>query len=82
MSKKSKRMKAKKNIAAKQSGTFNEKSEKPAAPVVTQTRQYAVKDVTGIQESQYRYIMPEVIRICIISGIIFVAIIALSYFIK
>lgn len=82
MSKKSKRMRA-----------MQQASKKPAVPVVEKTVSQANTEIkkipvqnprntAAVQESQYKYIMPELIRITIIAVVFFAVIIIMSFIIK
>jgi len=82
MSKKSKRIRAKQTASVKQSDISQEKQVKTVSREAVAVTSSGAKTLIGIQESQYRYIMPEVLRICIITGVIFVVIIVLSFIIK
>ncbi len=82
MSKKSKRIRAIQQASKKTAAPV---AEKPVRQVMTEIKPPAIqnpRNTAAIQEAQYKYIMPELIRIAIIAVIFFAAIIILSFIIK
>jgi hypothetical protein len=82
MSKKAKRMRALQQASKKPAAPV---TEKPLRQVNTEIKPAAVqhpRNAAVIQESQYKYIMPELIRITVIAVVFFAAIIVLSFIIK
>jgi hypothetical protein len=84
MSKKAKRMRAIQQASKK---TVVVNSEKPVLQVNTAIKPAAVQNTknaaaAAAQEAQYKYIMPELIRISVIAIVFFAAIIVLSFIIK
>jgi hypothetical protein len=82
MSKKSKRMRAIQQVSNKPAETAAEKSLRQANTEIKPAPSPAHKMTAAIQETQYKYIVPELLRITIIGAIFFVAIILLSFIVK
>ncbi len=84
MSKKSKRMRAKIRVGAKPVPA-SVSTSKQATDIITEIKQPAFQNPklsSAVQESQYRYIVPELVRISIIAGVFFIILIVLSFVIK
>ncbi|OGO15482.1 MAG: hypothetical protein A2Z02_03200 [Chloroflexi bacterium RBG_16_48_7] len=82
MSKKAKRIRAMQQASKKPSAPI---AEKPLRQVNTEIKPVAShnpRNSAVVQESQYKYIMPELIRIAIIAAVFFAIIIVLSFVVK
>jgi hypothetical protein len=82
MSKKSKRMRAMQQVSNKPAETAAEKSIRQANTEIKPVPSPVQKITAAVQETQYKYIVPELLRITIIAAIFFVAIILLSFVVK
>ena len=81
MSKKAKRIRAMQQASKKPAAPV---AEKPLRQVNTEIKPAAThsRNSAVVQESQYKYIMPELIRIAIIAAVFFIIIIILSFIVK
>jgi hypothetical protein len=82
MSKKSKRMRAEQQVSKRPVDSAAEKSVRQANTEIKPVQSPSQKITAAVQETQYKYIVPELWRITIIAAIFFVAIILLSFVVK
>ena len=77
MSKKSKRIRAKLQVSPKSTQPLIHLNEKIQQPALQN-----IKVSSVVHDSQYNYVIPEMIRISIIAGIFFIVLIILSFVFK
>ncbi len=81
MSKKSKRIRAR-NKASQQAAPAQRPQQSAADTALSTSYKATQKAALVNQEAQYKYIVPELVRIAIIGGIFFIVIIVLSFILK
>ena len=81
MSKKSKRMRARYKTSPV-SNTYNNEKKSATVLDVKTVSSISQRGLVPNQDLQYKYIVPELVRICIIAGIFFIIIIVLSFILK
>jgi hypothetical protein len=82
MSKKAKRMRAMQQASRKPAEVAVAKPVRQANTEIKPAMVQSQKNSAIVQESQYKYIVPELWRIAIIAAIFFVVIIVLSFVVK